>query len=72
MFDWLRFVDGTFSTYKAGSEVSRINRGELSIEDANPDVREVLDRCEELRHETKGYFDARPVSESVLDPSGLV
>jgi thiamine biosynthesis lipoprotein len=72
MFDWLRFVDATFSTYKAGSEVSRINRGELSIEDANPDVREVLDRCEELRHETKGYFDAHPVSEAVLDPSGLV
>jgi thiamine biosynthesis lipoprotein len=32
----------------------------------------VLDRCEELRHETNGYFDARPVSEDVLDPSGLV
>ncbi|HEY8646874.1 MAG TPA: FAD:protein FMN transferase [Gaiellaceae bacterium] len=72
MFDWLRFVDATFSTYKAGSEVSRINRGELSLEDASPDVREVLDRCEELRHETNGYFDARPVSADVLDPSGLV
>ncbi|MFL5961607.1 MAG: FAD:protein FMN transferase [Gaiellaceae bacterium] len=72
MFDWLRFVDVTFSTYKAGSEVSRINRGELAIEDASPDVRTVLDRCEELRHETNGYFDARPASEAVLDPSGLV
>jgi FAD:protein FMN transferase len=72
MFDWLRAVDATFSTYQAGSEVSRINRGELSIEDANPDVREVLDRCEELRHETNGYFDARPLSKAVLDPSGLV
>jgi thiamine biosynthesis lipoprotein len=72
MFDWLRFVDATFSTYKEDSEVSRINRGELSIEDATPDVREVLERCEELRHETKGYFDAHPVSEQVLDPSGLV
>ena len=72
MFDWLRVVDATFSTYQASSEVSRINRGELSIEDANPDVREVLDRCEELRHETKGYFDTRPLSGAVLDPSGLV
>jgi thiamine biosynthesis lipoprotein len=72
MFDWLRFVDATFSTYQEGSEVSRINRGELSIEAANPDVREVLDRCEELRHETNGYFDARPLSAAVLDPSGLV
>jgi len=72
MFDWLRVVDATFSTYQEGSEVSRINRGELSIEDANPDIREVLDRCEELRHETNGYFDARPLSKAVLDPSGLV
>jgi thiamine biosynthesis lipoprotein len=72
MFDWLRVVDATFSTYKADSEVSRINRGELALEDASPDVREVLDRCEELRHETKGYFDAHPASPSELDPSGLV
>jgi thiamine biosynthesis lipoprotein len=72
MFEWLRFVDATFSTYKDDSEVSRINRGELSIKDANPDVREVLGRCAELRHETNGYFDARPASETVLDPSGLV
>ena len=72
MFDWLRFVDATFSTYKDDSEVSRINRGELSVAAAHPDVREVLERCEELRHETNGYFDARPASDDVLDPSGLV
>jgi thiamine biosynthesis lipoprotein len=72
MFDWLCVVDATFSTYKDDSEVSRINRGELAVQDASPEVREVLDRCEELRHETNGYFDARPQSEAVLDPSGLV
>jgi len=72
MFEWLRFVDATFSTYKDDSEISCINRRELQVQDANPDVREVLDRCEELRHETNGYFDARPVSDDVLDPSGLV
>src|SRR4051812_32301300 len=72
MFDWLRQVDATFSTHKAGSEISRLNRGELSVEDAAAEVREVLERCEELRHETKGYFDARPVSDAVIDPSGLV
>ena len=72
VFDWLRFVDATFSTYQDGSEISRINRGELSLDDAHPDVREVLARCEELREETRGYFDARPVCVEVLDPSGLV
>ena len=30
VFDWLRFVDETFSTYKPESEICRIERGELS------------------------------------------
>ena len=54
VFAWLRFVDGLFSTYKDESEVSRINRGELAASRAHPLVREVLDRCEELREETDG------------------
>ncbi|MDX6476134.1 MAG: FAD:protein transferase [Gaiellaceae bacterium] len=72
VFDWLRFVDATFSTYKDDSEISRINRGELAVDEAHPDVREVLARCDELREETAGFFDARPASPEVLDPSGLV
>jgi FAD:protein FMN transferase len=70
VFDWFRFVDDTFSTYKPESEVSRIDRGDLALEDAHPDVRDVLDRCEELRAQTDGYFDARYGGS--LDPSGLV
>ncbi len=70
MFAWLRWVDDTFSTFKAESEVSRIGRGDLALADAHPEVREVLARCEELRAETDGYFDAR--AGGVLDPSGLV
>ncbi len=72
MFDRLRHVDATFSTYKADSEISRLNRGELALEDAHPDVREVLALCEELRMITDGYFDARAVMEGGIDPSGLV
>src|SRR5712692_1648897 len=84
-FDWLRFVDATFSTYKADSEISRLNCGELALADAHPDVREVLARCEELREETGGYFDIRAPSlaseewagnagrpSAAVDPSGLV
>lgn len=70
VFDWFRWVDETFSTYKPASEVSRIARGELAVADANPDVQYVLARCEQLRAETNGYFDAR--SSGTLDPSGLV
>jgi FAD:protein FMN transferase len=72
LFDWLRLVDARFSTYKADSEVSRIDRGELAPEVAHPDVRRVLDLCEWLRAETGGYFDARAAASGSLDPSGLV
>jgi FAD:protein FMN transferase len=69
-FDWFKFVDGTFSTFKPESEICRIDSGELALEDAHADVVEVLTRCDELREETDGYFDARACGR--LDPSGLV
>ena len=72
VFAWLRLADRLFSTYKDDSEISRINRGALAASRAHPLVREVLDRCEELRLETDGYFDARATSPNWLDPSGLV
>jgi len=72
MFDWLRWVDATFSTYKDDSEISRLNRGELALEDAHSAVVDVLDRCERLRAETDGYFDVRAASPELVDPSGLV
>ena len=72
MWGALRHADAVFSTYKEDSDISRLNRGELSLDDAHPDVREVLDRCEELRVITDGYFDAGRVLEHRIDPSGLV
>jgi FAD:protein FMN transferase len=71
LFDWLRWVDRTFSTYKYDSEINRLNRGELDLEHATPHVREVLLRCEELRLLTRGYFDIT-VRPGLVDPSGLV
>jgi thiamine biosynthesis lipoprotein len=71
MWKWLRWVDTAFSTYEPGSEISRLNRGELALEETHPEVRAVLERCEELRAETRGYFDARAAGDGI-DPSGLV
>lgn len=70
VFAWFGEVDRRFSTFKPDSEVSRIGAGTLRVEDAHPDVREVLARCDELRDETRGSFDAR--AGGALDPSGLV
>jgi FAD:protein FMN transferase len=71
LFEWLRWVDRTFSTYKYDSEINRLNRGELDFGDAHPHVREVLLRCDELRLLTRGYFDIT-VRPGLIDPSGLV
>jgi len=81
---WLHWVDATFSTYRADSQISRLNRRELSRKELHPDVREVLDRCEALRAATGGFFDiAAPYQArssptegyggpGSVDPSGLV
>ena len=69
VFDWFRRADETFSTYNDDSEISRMRRGELARAYASEDVRHVLDRCDELRQETSGFFDVDAVG---LDPSGFV
>jgi thiamine biosynthesis lipoprotein len=71
VFAWFREVDRLFSTFKPDSEISRLNRDELSIHAACAEVREVLQRCESLRVETDGSFDVRAAGSDV-DPSGYV
>jgi thiamine biosynthesis lipoprotein len=75
VFDWLRFVDETFSTYRADSQISRLNRGELTLEESDAVVRSVVRRCKSLRDQTAGYFDAwrsSPDNGGWFDPTGLV
>jgi thiamine biosynthesis lipoprotein len=72
VFDWFRHVDETFSTFKDGSEISRIRRGELAVDDATDEVQRVLARCDELHEETSGFFDVHGCSPGGLDPSGFV
>lgn len=67
---WLHHVDTTFSTYQAGSELSRIRRRELRVTDAHPDVAAVLELCVEIQARTGGAFNAMVGGR--LDPTGLV
>ena len=66
----LREHEARFTTFQPDSEIRRIERGELSVESAHPDVREVLDACRVLRAESDGAFDAW--RHDRLDPSGYV
>jgi len=64
-------VDRDFSTYKENSQVSRIRRGELKIEDARQYVQQVWALCEFSREITMGAFDPWK-AKGGFDPSGLV
>ena len=67
---WLHRVDRIFSTYRPDSDVSRLQRREIRLADADPLVAEVLDRCADLEIATGGYFSAR--RDGRIDPTGLV
>lgn len=71
LFAYFRGVDEQFSTYKSSSEVSRINRGEVTASEYSSGMREVLALAEQTKQDSQGYFDVR-TPESALDPSGIV
>jgi thiamine biosynthesis lipoprotein len=64
-------VDRDFSTYKDGSWVSRLRRGEVAIADCPDDVRDVWDLCLRAKDLSDGAFDPWAVAGG-FDPSGLV
>lgn len=74
VFDWWRAVEGRFSTFLDGSEISRIGRGELAVDDSHPDVRHVLASCAEIEAASGGRFCVRPELPGGpgLDPAGFV
>ena len=68
-------VDRVFSTYRDDSFISRLGRGEITVEDCPPAVAEVLELGELARQQSDGAFDVRrpgPDGDVVLDPSGVV
>ncbi len=70
VFAYFEAIDARFSTYKETSEISAINRHELSLAAASADMQTVFALAEETREETNGFFDIR--RNGSYDPSGLV
>ncbi|NTV38578.1 MAG: FAD:protein FMN transferase [Demequinaceae bacterium] len=66
----LRRADDVFSLFKDDSELSRLNRGELTVDECDPEMLQILQSCEWYRGATLGGFDARLADR--LDPSGIV
>jgi FAD:protein FMN transferase len=67
----LHRADAVLSTWKPNSPLSRLRRGELQLEEAPPDVAEVLELCAAARDQSRGWFDPWAMPGGV-DPTGLV
>ncbi|MFJ9419760.1 FAD:protein FMN transferase [Streptomyces sp. NPDC101227] len=67
---WLHHVDRVFSTYRPDSAISQLARGDRTLDDCPPEVREVLGLCAQAGRTTDGWFS--PTPDGTLDPSGLV
>ncbi|MBP2705779.1 FAD:protein FMN transferase [Microbispora sp. RL4-1S] len=67
---FLHEVDAMFSTYRPGSAVSLLDRGEITPAECPPEVTEILELCAEASRLSGGYFTARPGGR--LDPSAVV
>lgn len=67
----LHEADATFSLYKSESELSKIARGELQVENASSHVKAVFNDCLEWKTRTSGWFDAIN-HDGIFDPSGIV
>ena len=68
--EWLHRVDAVFSTYRADSDISRLNGGDLSLAYCDPLVGQVFELCSDVARETRGYFSSTFAGR--LDPTGLV
>ncbi|MFH8240308.1 FAD:protein FMN transferase [Streptomyces sp. G6] len=66
----LRRADEVFSTYREGSEVSRLARGETTLAECVPEVAEVLELAAEAERVSDGWFS--PSYRGWLDPTGIV
>jgi thiamine biosynthesis lipoprotein len=70
VFAYFEYVDEKFSTYKADSEISQINRREEKIEESSEDMKTIFGLAEQTRVETNGYFNIQ--HNDTYDPSGIV
>jgi thiamine biosynthesis lipoprotein len=67
----LHEVDELFSTWKPGSPMSRLRRGEIELASAPGPIAQVLERCAFAKEVSGGWFDPWSMPGGV-DPTGYV
>lgn len=69
-YNVMRWADTVFSPFRADSVLSRVNRNEISLDEAGPSFRTVLRLADRALLATDGAFDVRAAG--TLDPCGIV
>lgn len=64
VFDWFRRVDRLFSLYRPDSQIRMLAAGLPVV--PQPEVVEVLERCDRLRESTGGHFDVHAADRADL------
>ncbi len=67
----LHHVDDVFSTWRPESPLSRLRRGETSIDEVPAEVADALALCQQAKAQSSGWFDPWAMRGGV-DPTGLV
>jgi thiamine biosynthesis lipoprotein len=67
----LHEADRVFSTWQPQSPMNRLRRGEIELDEAPPEIDEVLELCRRARDASGGWFDPWRMPGGV-DPTGLV
>lgn len=70
IFTYFDYIDHKFSTYKDESEISQINQGKLTLEQASEDMQTIFALSDWTKKATNGYFDI--FRNGHYDPSGIV
>jgi thiamine biosynthesis lipoprotein len=64
-------ADQRFSPFRPDSELSRLNRREITLDGCSDEMHEILALAEQTRIQSNGYFDIRR-PDGALDPCGIV
>lgn len=70
-YDYFKYIDEKFSPFKATSEVSMLNRGEVTADNCSDEMKTILKLSQETKDLTDGYFDI-VTPDGKYNPSGLV
>lgn len=71
VFNYFKYVDEKFSTYKENSEITAINNKKIKEENMSKDMQLIFKLSEETKKLTNGYFDII-TPKGKYDPSGIV